>query len=165
MSTKKGAKTLKAKSYLEQIKILDAKINSDIEELAQLEALATKTTSVLGGERVQSSGSQQKMADCVAKIVEMKGQINREIDEYIDFKNDARKIVCACDADCLTLVHKRYFQFKTWERIAVEMNFTYQWVSGGLHQRALSQVQKALDERDGEQDGRQDNQCKTSEAD
>lgn len=156
---------MKAKEYLERIKTLDAKINSDIEELAQLEALATKTTSVLGGERVQSSGSQQKMADCVAKIVEMKEQINAEIDAYIDFKKEARNVICACDADCLTLVHKRYFQFKTWERIAVEMNFTYQWVSGGLHQRALSQVQRVLDERDGEQDGRGNNQCKTSEAD
>jgi len=40
--------------------------------------------------------------------------------------------------------------FNTWERIAVDMNFTYKWVSGGLHQRALAQVQKALDERKGE---------------
>jgi hypothetical protein len=139
---------MKAKEYLERIKTLDAKINSDLEELAQLEALATKTTSVLGGERVQSSGSQQKMADCVAKIVEMKEQINAEIDAYIDFKKEARDVICACDADCLTLVHKRYFQFKTWERIAVEMNFTYQWVSGGLHQRALAQVQRVLDDKD-----------------
>lgn len=153
---------MKAIEYLSQIKTMDAKINTDIEELAQLEALATKTTSVLGGERVQASGSQQKMADCVAKIVEMKDQINREIDEYIDFKNDARKVVCACDADCLTLVHKRYFQFKTWERIAVEMNFTYQWVSGGLHQRALAQVQRVLDEREGT---KENERCKNERTD
>lgn len=145
---------MKAVDYLKQIKIMDAKISSDIDELAQLEALATKTTSVLGGERVQASGSQQKMADCVAKIVEMKIQIEQEIDAYIEFKKEARNVTCACDADCLMLVHKRYFQFKTWERIAVEMNFTYQWVSGGLHQRALSQVQRVLDEREGDQDGR-----------
>lgn len=142
---------MKAVDYLKQIKTMDAKINADIEELAQLEALATKTTSVLGGERVQSSGSQQKMADCVAKIVEMKQQIADEIDAYIDFKKEARDVICVCDADCLTLLHKRYFQFKKWERIAVEMNFTYQWVSDGLHQRALAQVQKVLDEREGKQ--------------
>lgn len=156
---------MKAIEYLSKIKTMDAKINTDIDELAQLEALATKTTSVLGGERVQASGSQQKMADCVAKIVEMKMQIEQEIDAYIEYKKDARNVICACDADCLTLVHKRYFQFKTWEKIAVEMNFTYQWVSGGLHQRALSQVQRILDERDGDQDGSGNNQCKTSEAD
>lgn len=37
---------MKARCYLEQIKVMDAKINSDIEELASLEALATKTTAI-----------------------------------------------------------------------------------------------------------------------
>ena len=126
---------------------MDAKINADIEELASLKALATRTTSVLGGERVQSSGSQQKMADCVVKIVEMENRINEEIDKFIDYKENARKLLSECDPECITLISKRYFQFKTWEEIAVDMNYTYQWVSGGLHQKALAQVQKALDER------------------
>jgi len=138
---------MKAINYLKQIKIMDAKINSDIEELASLEALATKTTAALGGERVQSSGSQQKMADCIAKIMDMKEQINREIDAFIKYKQEARCVLTACDADCITLLHKRYFQFKTWEQIAVDMCYTYKWVSGGLHQKALSQVQKVLDEK------------------
>lgn len=141
---------MKAINYLKQIKIMDAKINSDIEELATLEALAEKTTSVMGGERVQSSGSQQKMADTVAKIVDMQNQINREIDELIEYKKEARNLLCEIEADCMTLLHKRYFVFKTWEQIAVDMGFTYQWVSGGLHQKALAQMQKVLDENSGE---------------
>ena len=139
---------MKAINYLKQIKSMDAKINADLEELASLKALATRTTSVLGGERVQSSGSQQKMADCVVKIVEMENRINEEIDKFIDYKENARKLLSECDPECITLISKRYFQFKTWEEIAVDMNFTYQWVSGGLHQKALSQVQRALDERE-----------------
>ena len=139
---------MKAINYLKQIKIMDAKINADIEELASLEALATRTTSVLGGDRVQTSGSQQKMADCVVKIAHMRNQINSEIDRYIDYKQEARELLAGCDSECITLASKRYCQFKTWEEIAVEMNFTYQWVSGGLHQKALAQVQKALDERE-----------------
>lgn len=138
---------MKAVDYLKQIEVMDAKINSSIEELAQLEALATKTTSVLGGERVQASGSQDKMADCVVKIADLQTELNKQIEEYIEFKNQARDVINECDADCLTLLKKRYFFYKKWEEIAVEMNFTYQWVSGGLHQRALSQVQRVLDER------------------
>ena len=126
---------------------MDARINSDIENLAALEAMATKTTSVMGGERVQASGSQQKMADCVVKIVDLKDQINKQIDNLIDRKKEARYLLAECDADCINLLHKRYFMYETWEQIAVEMNFTYQWVSGGLHRKALSQFQKALDER------------------
>ena len=74
---------MKAINYLRQIKVMDAKINSYIEQLGQLETMATKTTSVFGDERVQVSGSQQKMADCVAKIVDMKNQITDEIDKFI----------------------------------------------------------------------------------
>ena len=140
---------MKAINYLKQIKIMDAKINADIEELTSLETLATRTTSVLGGDRVQSSGSQQKMADSVAKIVDLREQINAEIDRFINYKQEARELISECEAECITLISKRYFQFKTWESIAVDMNFTYQWVSGGLHQKALAQVQKALDERMG----------------
>ena len=38
-------------------------------------------------------------------------------------------------------------EYKKWEEIAIELEFTFQWVSDGLHKRALSQLQKALDER------------------
>lgn len=137
---------MKAITYLKQIKTMDAKINADIEELASLEALATKTTSVLGGEKVQASGSQQKMADCIVKIIDMQDKINEEVKAFIKYKQEARQILISCDADCITLLHKRYFQFETWEQIAVDMCFTYQWVSGGLHQKALSQMQKGIDE-------------------
>ena len=139
---------MNAKEYLQQIKTMDTKINTDIEELANLESLVTKTTSVMGDDRVQSSGSQEKMADCVAKIVDMQKEITDEIDRLIDYKKEARQLICdSCDADCTKLLQKRYFNFETWEQIAVEMNYTYQWVSGKLHKRALSQVQKALDGR------------------
>lgn len=141
---------MKAIEYLRQIKTMDAKINTDIEELASLEALATKTTSVLGDERVQSSGSQQKMADAVVKIADLRNNINEQIDRFVDYKEEVKNLLFeSCDSDCIKLLHKRYFMDKKWEEIAVEMNYTYQWVQGGLHQRALSQVQKALDERGG----------------
>lgn len=145
---------MKAINYLKQIKFMDSNIDIHEQELESLTALATKTTSVMGGERVQASGSQQKMADCVVKIVSLQDQITKEIDRFIDYKQDAiRMIQIACDADCIKLIHKRYFQYKTWEQIAVEMDFTYKWVSCGLHQRALSQLQKKLDDiygKDGE---------------
>lgn len=144
---------MKAINYLKKIKTMDAQIDADILEIARLEALATKTTAVMGGERVQSSGSQEKMADCVVKIVDMKNRLNAEIDSFLDYKEKARKLIVeACDADCCRLLHKRYFLDHTWEQIAVQLNYTYQWVSGGLHQKALAQLQKALDEKAGDQD-------------
>lgn len=152
---------MKARTYLERIKKIDAHIDARIDEIATLDALAKRTTSVMGEERVPASSSQDKMADIVGKIVDLKKELNEEIDRFIDMRNEARKLIDeACDADCSRLLHKRYIGtydeekdrviFKTWEQIAVELGFTYQWVSDGLHQRALAQVQKALDERKGE---------------
>ena len=139
---------MKAIDYLEQIKILDAKIETKTEELERLRTLAEKTTASAGGERVQASGNQQKLEDCVIKIVQAQNEINASIDRFVDYKKEAMELIDrACDADCIKLLYKRYFSYMKWEEIAVDMNYTYQWISGGLHQRALSQVQKALDER------------------
>ena len=139
---------MKAIDYLKKIKSIDAMIIADVEELATLESLATKTTSVMGGERVQSSGSQQKMADSVAKMVDLRRKIDDEISELLSLRREAREMLCNLkDAECITLLHKRYFLFETWENIAVEMNYTYQWVSDGLHKKSLAQFQKILDKK------------------
>ena len=139
-------KCMKAFDYLNQIRKMDAKINNDIEELESLQTLATKTTSALGSNRVQASGNQQKMADCVYKIMQLKKEIDSEIDAYVDYKDKVRKFIHdVCDADCCRLLYMRYFQFKTWESIATDMHVSYQWVSGKLHKKALSQLQRALD--------------------
>ena len=91
------------------------------------------------------------MLNKFAKIVELKEKINSEIDRFVNFKAEAKNLIFSvCDSDCIDLLYKRYFLNKKWEEIAVEMNYTFKWVSGGLHQRALSQVQKALDERGGD---------------
>jgi len=139
---------MKAIDYLNRIKIMDAKIETKTEELERLRTLAEKTTASAGGERVQASGNQQKLEDCVIKIVQAQNEINASIDRFVDYKKEAMELIDrACDADCIRLLYKRYFSYMKWEEIAVDMNYTYQWISGGLHQRALSQVQKALDER------------------
>ena len=145
---------MKAIDYLKKIKSIDAMIIADVEELATLEALATKTTAVMGGERVQSSGSQQKMADCVVRIAELRSKINDEITELLALRREAREMLCNLkDAECITLLHKRYFLFETWEQIAVEMNYTYKWVSGGLHGKAIAQFQRELEKQE-EQKGK-----------
>lgn len=139
---------MKAIEYLKEISKIESKINTELEELEVLEALATRTTTILAFDKVQSSGSHQKMADYTEKIVEKKEQISERIAKWLDSKNEAQRLLENCDADCMTLLYKRYFKCENWEQIAFDMNFTYQWVAGGLHRKALAQVQKALDNLD-----------------
>ena len=138
---------MKAKDYLKKIEILDIKINTRLEELESLKALATKTTGTMGGERVQSSSDQQKMASCVNRIVDLMDELNADIDYFVDYKRTALQIIDKhCTPDCISLLYKRYFQYKAWETIAHEMRLTYKWVAGGMHNKALAQLQKGLKE-------------------
>jgi hypothetical protein len=142
---------LKAKEYLNKIRTIEAGINADIEEIESLTTLATKVTSVINDNRVQTSSDQQKIETYSVKIADLKSKIARELVEFLDYKKSVIKLIREfCSTDCMTLLHKRYFQYKKWEEIAVEMNYSYQWVSDGLHKKALSQVQKALDEMEKE---------------
>ena len=137
---------MKAKDYLMRIRTMNADITADIEELETLKALAYKTTSAIGDERVQTTPNPDKMADYAIRIGELKDKIPRDLVTYLDYKKKARKLIREnCDADCITLLRKRYFQNKKWEEVAVEMNYNFCWVSGRLHQKALAQLQKALD--------------------
>lgn len=130
---------------------METGINADLEEMESLVALATKVTSVISDDRVQSDGDMQKIETYSIKIADLKSKIARELVELLDYKKTARKLIReSCSTDCVTLLHKRYFQYKKWEEIAVEMNYSYQWVSDGLHKKALSQVQKALDDMEEE---------------
>jgi Ribonuclease G/E len=131
---------MKSKDYLEQIRILDRLINNKLQELEQLEALATKVTSVNSGDRVQASGSQDKMADTVIKILELKQEINADIDRLVDLKCEIIPMIDAVqDADLIDVLYKRYIQGKKWEEIALEMHYTFRWVLK-LHGRALQKI-------------------------
>jgi len=142
---------LKAKEYLSKIRSMEACINADIEEIESLSTLATKVTSVINDDRVQSTGDLQKIETYTIKVADLKTKIAKELVELLDYKKSARKLIReSCSTDCVTLLHKRYFQYKKWEEIAVEMNYSYQWVSDGLHKKALAQVQKVLDDEEEE---------------
>ena len=137
---------MKAKDYLKNIQTINAGILADMEELEELTALATKTTATFGDERVQASGNQQKLEKYAVEIADLKTKIKQDIVECMRMKKVARKLIRDnCEPDCVTLLYKRYFQKKKWEEIAVDMNYTYKWVSGGLHGKALAQLQNALD--------------------
>ncbi len=131
---------MKAKEYLEQIRTLDRRINNNLQALEQLEALATKVTAVNNGDRVQSSGSQDKMADTVIKIIELKQEINADIDRLVDMKCEIIPVIDAVqDADFYDVLYKRYILCKKWEEIALDMHYSFRWVLK-LHGRALQKI-------------------------
>ena len=135
-----------AKSYLQQIKRCDIKIDSGVEELERLKALATRVTSAMSGEVVSRSRNTDTLGDTVAKIIKLQEDIDREVDRYVDLKREALRLLGQLENPLYyQILHSRYFLYKTWEQIACDMDFTYQWVCE-LHGRALQEFGKLMEQ-------------------
>ena len=135
-----------AKIFLQQLKKLDYMITNKIIEKEQWMTIATGTTAQMGGERVQSSSSQQKMADAVGKYIDMEKEIDRIIDMLVDTRQDVINVIEKLNATEYDLIHKIYVQYLTLDDVAELYEKSYSWVTT-VHGRALKNVQKILDGR------------------
>lgn len=128
---------LKSKHYLRQIRRLDDIINAKLEQIELLRTMSTKVTTNISDERVQTSGTSDKVGSSIVKIIDLENEINDSIDELIDLKREVlRKIEQIENDDYKLLITLKYLNFKSWEEIAVEMNYSYRHVTR-LHGSAL----------------------------
>ena len=129
-----------AKEYLSQAYRLDQRIDSKIEQVASLNALATKCTSTITGMPRNPSSSTSTMADTVCKIINLQVEINRDIDALVELKREIIGVIKAVDnPEYQTLLEKRYLCFLHWEQIAVDMNYSMQHVHR-MHSAALKEI-------------------------
>lgn len=135
---------MKAKEYLQQVKKIDKLIENKLIEKEQWFAIATGTTaSSEDGDRVQSSGSQQKMADAVCKMIEIQEEINNLIDMYIDTKQGVINTIEQLPADEYDVLHKIYIQGKNMRQTAAACDKSYDWVKI-VHKQGMRDVQMFL---------------------
>jgi hypothetical protein len=118
-------------------------------ERERLKDIALGVTASSEGERVQSSGSKQKMADAIDKCIDIDKEINRLVDEFVDFKRDVSCIIERLSLDEYDVLHKIYFQYLSLYDVADMKGKTYSWVTT-VHGRALQNVTKILIEREQE---------------
>lgn len=137
---------MNAKQYLRQVRRLDNIINAKLEQVEVLRAMATRMTAKLTANKVQESNTPDKTEKLIVKIIDLEKEITNDIDKLIDLKTEVmRKIDSIQNDDYKLLLTLRYLNFKTWEQIAVEMKFTFQWVHE-LHKRALIEFEKVQDD-------------------
>ena len=82
-----------AKEYLSQARLLDARINAKIQQVAALNDLATHATATLTGMPRNPNRSESRMAEAVVKIVDLQNEINHDIDELVDLKREITRRV------------------------------------------------------------------------
>lgn len=133
-----------AKEYLNQVKNLESKMKILKEEIDTLREMVVSTGAIQQGERVLSSGTQDKMAETICKINEKECEWNDLMREFaLARANVIINIQKLNNPEYEQILYKRYCQSKKWEEIALEMNYTYQWVCK-LHGRALLELDKVL---------------------
>ena len=128
------------KEFLNQAYRIDQRINSKLEQIISLHTLATKATSALSDMPINKSESQSKMADIIAKIVDLETEINKDIDKLVDTKKQIMSVIRKVkNPEYQTLLELRYLCFRTWEQIAVAMSYDLSWVHR-LHNKALGKI-------------------------
>ena len=135
---------MRAKTYLQQIRRLDRKINNKQIQLESLRELVTNITPILKDINVQSNGSQDRLGDTMAKIIDLQNEINNEIDLYVNRKLEAIKLINAMEDDIsINILIQRYINYKMWDEIADNLNYTRQGVLK-KHGQALLNFEKVF---------------------
>ena len=134
-----------AKDYLLQYKRAKKRIKSIENTMMELETAIMSTASALDGmpRGTDLSDKTGRLASAMA---------DKQVELYWA-QVDAFHIMCQVsdaigrmqDEEHMWLLTMRYINGFTWERIAVEMDRTYQWVAGPLHSYALQDFEKVME--------------------
>lgn len=135
---------MKAKEYLNQLALLDMKINLKLKELDGLRTKLIGVGSVnYSDDRVQTSPKPDaQFAEILHNIECLEKEINDDIDKLVNRKHEIiSQIQELKQPKQIEILYKRYVEYKSLEVIAVEMNYTYPYVRK-LHGYALQEFEK-----------------------
>lgn len=132
--------SMNAKEYLQRYQTLGVLIANKLIEKTQWRDIALGVTAKSEGERVQSSGSKQKMADAIDKHIDIEG----EIEQLIEERQDIIRTIQMLNITEYDLLHKRYIQGLYLKEIAADKDKSLNWAKS-VHKRALRKVQGHLD--------------------
>ncbi len=133
-----------AKEYLRQIGVLNAKICRRQKQVEELKELAMSTGSVIGGDKVQSSPSDDKMSRAVVRWVDMQGEVTETIDELVRTKDRIIYEIHQLDDErYIRILEMRYIDQYTFEQIAAKMHMDIRHIFR-LHGYALQEFTRKI---------------------
>ena len=127
------------KAILSQYRWAEKRIARLIEEKTAWMAKATAVTPVYS-DMPKGGGNGDRVPVAVERIVEIERELDREIDRQADLRVRVESAIRGLsDSKLRDLIRYRYVDGMTWERVAVEMSYSYMQVCR-LHGRALSEI-------------------------
>lgn len=138
------SRTMTAKKYLRQVQLMDAKIASLQNDRKNLIEVLYSLGGKMDGEKVQTSRSIDRFGNVYAKIDEKERMIAEKVCELIDFKlKISEEISTLSNALYISILHKHYILFESFEQIAVEIGYSYRYVTK-MHGYALLEFYKKV---------------------
>ena len=133
------------KNYLQQYRHAVLRAEAAMEHLEKLQSMATRITPNYGGEGGGSHQSgDEKLVDAVSKIIEAKNRVSDELEMLEATEHEVIETINSVQDNILkVLLYERYINCKTFERIAVFMNYSWRQTVR-LHGAALNEVKKIL---------------------
>lgn len=137
---------MKAQDFLEQYKTQQTIIVSCWEELARWKDIALSVTGSIEGERVQSSGSKQKMADAVVSYSDIEADRKQQIAEARAIQNEIVRTIARLKESEYYVLHGIYILGKQYKEVAASRNppKSTSWATS-VHGNALIHLQQLLD--------------------
>ncbi len=134
---------MKAKEYLQKVQRLDVVINQKMDEAVNLRL---KSGSINGVDYSKQHGQTNHSLEApfvksINRVIDLEEEIDLLEGEKHEIINQIQNLP---NSKHIEVLYKRYVEFKTFEKVADEMNFTYQYVVE-LHGHALKNFQKTYE--------------------
>jgi DNA-directed RNA polymerase specialized sigma subunit len=131
---------VRAKEYLSQIEMLDKLIENRQADAQRWRDIANNTTVNMSGERVQSSGSHDVIANAICTYLDIERE---EIDGLLAKRKVIISVIEQLPPIHYDLLHKVYVQHFTLKEVASIYDMSYNWATT-THGKALNEVQNIL---------------------
>ena len=134
------------KEFLSRYREILAEEKDIREEITYWESRAQKVTASWSAVPGGGKGSDKVQTGAI-KVAELRDSLMGKIEELAAVRAEIERAIGTVQDDTQRrLLRLRYIKGMNWEKVAIEMNYTYQWV-WELHGRALKkmEIKKRLD--------------------
>ena len=132
------------KEYLSQALYLDRLINSKLEQLEELKRITCSSHGIVTVSESENNNV-SKVHRTVEKICLFEEEIDRQIDRYVDLKEDISKLIMTVpDLQQRLVLEQHYLLFLTWDEIAEKFFMSVRNVQY-IHKKALAWLEQGFD--------------------
>lgn len=129
-----------AKQWLNRARRIDREIRTLEEVISSTRERLESVTQSYSGDGAQSTKDPHKFD----RLVELESLVNEKIDEQIQIKTEILEAISQIrDRRQRIVLTEYYLNMKTWEQVAVEINYSWRQVMN-IHGRALQEMQRII---------------------